>query len=141
MSDAVKQLMPPATTILCWMAPDQFSYEIQKMVLQLQAGPCVWGRMAQVTCADANHAAVKSYSALYLASGIKMTIQILNETQSKMSRKRQVIIICLSQKRGAFCFLCYIFLHSATAFVRCGKTCEKGWAEKLAHKELKHKEL
>lgn len=42
----------------------------------------MWGRMAQVISADANHTAVKSYSALYLASGIK-TIQILNETQSK----------------------------------------------------------
>lgn len=75
------------------------------MVLQPKAGPCVGGRMAQVPSADANHAAVNSYLALYLASAIKMTIQILSEIQSKMSRKRQVIIICLSQKRGLFSLL------------------------------------
>lgn len=96
-------------------------------------------RVAQVISAVANHALVKSYLALYVVSDIKTTIQILNETQSKMRRERQVIIICLSQKSRAK--LCYIFLPTATAFFRCGKTGEKGWAEKLASKELKHKEV
>jgi len=131
MSDVVKQLMPPATTVFCWMEPKQFSYVAPKTVLQLKAGPCVWRRTAQVISADANYAAVKSYLALYLTAGIKMTNQILSETQSRMSRKRQV-----TENRS---FL-FSQLHIPT-FLRRGKTGEKGWVEKLAHRELKHQEL
>lgn len=92
--------------------------------------------MAQVLSADPNYTAATFYSDLYSASGIKANIQIPNETQSKVRRKRQVIIICLPHRGGAFWSLSYISLHAATAFLRGGKTGEVGWAEKLAHKEL-----
>lgn len=68
--------------------------------------PCAWGRMAQVLPADENYDAVKFCSGSYLASGMKTTVQIPNKTQPKVSRDRQVAIICLSHKEILVSLLC-----------------------------------
>lgn len=41
------------------------------------------GGMVQVLSADANYAAVKFYSGLSLASGIKTTVQVPNKAQGE----------------------------------------------------------
>lgn len=95
--------------------------------------------MAKILSADANYAAVESYSGLYLASGIKTTVQIHNKTWSKVSRKRQGTIICLSHRGGDFWYLSYEMNMCSCMLLQpsfWGKTGEVGWAEKLALKEL-----